>query len=77
MIPRNLPALMKTALLNGWDVHVEHDLAGVDARFTRGHTLVSFGWITWSDEARLDVAAIDHTPTPYRQCVALIRSKEN
>ena len=77
MIPRALPKLMTDAVRNGWDVHVEHDLAGVDARFARGHTLVNLGWIVWADETRLDVAEIDHTPTPYTQCTRLIRAEES
>ena len=76
MIPRALPKLMTDAARNGWDVHVEHDLAGVDARFARGHTLVNLGWIVWADETRLDVAEINGSPTPYTQCTRLIRAEE-
>lgn len=72
MIPRALPALMQTALLGGWDVHVEQDLVGVEARFARGNDLVHLAWA----DGRIEESSIDFTPTPYTQCVALIRNPE-
>lgn len=76
MIPRALPNLIKTALTNGWDVHVKHEHAGIEARFARGHTLVSLTWCDRDGTPRLDLSTIDHIPTAYKHCAALLRSTE-
>lgn len=75
MIPRNLAGLMKSALGNVWDVHVEQWLFSIQARFVRGDVTVELAWS--DDKGRLVHSAINGTQTPYKQCAALIRSKEN
>lgn len=73
MIPRNLPKLTTDAILGHWDVSIERhpDIDSViTAKFGHGMTLVE---MVWSD-GRLDHALINGTPTPHKQCAALIRS---
>lgn len=74
MIPRNLPGLMKAALGNVWDVQVEHWMFSIQARFIRGDVTVELHWS--DDKGHLVHSTINGTPTPYAQCVRLIRSKE-
>lgn len=79
MIPRNLPGLLRHAVINGWDIHVENDLADITARFTRGADEVILGWTCWwgsEDPARLNESTVNGTPTPYSACARLIRSPE-
>lgn len=82
MIPRNLPALMKTALLNGWDVHAiqaDHRDRSSGLSCHRGETVVYLVWLPDGPggAGRLWKSSINGQPTPYKQCVALLRSKEN
>ena len=79
MTPRALPGLLRDAVITGWDIRVENGLADMTARFTRGSDEVVLVWACWwgtDDPARLDESSINGQPTPYRQCVALVRSKE-
>lgn len=79
MIPRALPALLRHAVITGWDIHVENGIADMTARFTRGPDEVVLVWVCWwgsDDPARLDESSINGTPTPYTQCTRLIRSPE-
>lgn len=75
MIPRALPKLLKDALHAGWNVRVYHDKDKplLVAEFTHWLTEVR---IVWDAEGRTHYSAINGTPTPYRQCVALLKNPE-
>lgn len=81
MIPRALPRLVTGALMNGWDVHLGSmpATASVHARFNLHAPLSSDHGtvveIEWMDGRKVD-STINHTPTPYRQCVALLKNPE-
>lgn len=74
MIPRQLPNLVTVALSNGWTVGARHHGTSLFATFTSPDMVrVEFQW----HDGRIVTASINDTPTPYQQCVALLRSKEN
>ena len=73
MIPRNLPGLTAAAIRNGWSVEVLPLEDGIDAEFWRDRDRVI---LAWSLDARLTDSEINNVPTPYAQCVRLIRTKE-
>lgn len=79
MIPRNLPKLTSDAVKAGWDVsvaqHFKHMFA-VAARFERPGTWVVLTWNTEGENPYLEWSEINGTPTPYRQCVALLKNPE-
>lgn len=74
MIPLILPRLVTDALTNGWRIHLTPYPPFLAACFTSPKGVeVEFQW----QDGRTTFSSINSTPTPYRQCVALLRSKEN
>lgn len=73
VIPRLLPRLVNDALTNGWSVHLTHGRVLLLGRFTSPDgDDVELEW----EDGRAIHSAINGTPTPYTQCVKLIRSTE-
>lgn len=74
MIPRALPRLVTDALTNRWRVHLNPTPPFISACFTsREADEVEVQW----KDGRCTYSSINGTATPYRQCVALLRSKES
>lgn len=81
MIPRALPRLITDALTNCWEIRLASMPAtdSVHARFalhaplSGSHgTVVEIEWM----DGRKVASTINGTPTPYAQCVRLIRSED-
>lgn len=73
MIPRALPRLVTDALLNGWSVHLAHGSVLLFGRFTsRDGDDVELEW----EDGKTIHSTINGQPTPYQQCIRLIRSPE-
>ena len=73
MIPKRLPNLAATAIRNGWNVEVLHLEDSIDAEFWRDRDRVI---LAWSRDARLTDSEINNVPTPYAQCVRLIKEDQ-
>ena len=73
MIPKRLPNLAADAIRNGWCVEVMHLTDGIDAEFWRDRDRVI---LAWSPNGRLTDSEINHVPTPYAQCVRLIKEDQ-
>ena len=76
MIPRALPKLAADAVRGHWDMSIEHktDSPEIVAQFGHGMALVVLVWD--SRTGHLLRSTINGSPTPYTQCVRLIRTKE-
>ena len=71
MIPRALPRLITDALTNRWTVGARQVGTSLFATFTSPDgVLVEFQW----HDGRIVTASINDEPTPYQQCVRLIRT---
>ena len=73
VIPKRLPNLAAAAIRNGWCVEVLHLKDGIDAEFWRDRDRVI---LVWSLDARLTDSEINNVPTPYAQCVRLIKEDQ-
>lgn len=80
MIPRNLPSLAADAVRNGWSVSVDQNfkhMFAVVARFERPGEWVVITWNVEGDRPSLEWSEINGTPTPYTQCVRLLKEDQS
>ena len=76
MIPKRLPNLAAAAIRNGWGMTITNDGTTVAAGFVKhGPHRTDVVRMEWYSAA-LRSATINGTPTPYAQCIRLIRSPE-
>lgn len=82
MTPRALPRLITDALTNGWRVDLEpflplRDLCATFTYMPRMNAVPHDTTVVlaWAD-GHIEESSINGTPTPYRQCVALLKNPE-
>ena len=77
MIPRNLPGLLRDGVTNGWDVSVRRGYGpSFDVQLRRGTESVRIEWWMTLKGFSIATSTINDQPTPYAQCVRLIKTKE-
>ena len=76
MIPRRLPNLAADAIRNGWGMTITNDGTTVAAAFVKhGPHRTDVVLIEWYSAA-IRAASINGTPTPYADCVRLIKEDQ-
>ena len=76
MIPKRLPNLCAAAVRTAWNVFITHDGTTWNATFTRhGPHRTDTVWFQWH-EGTLRESRINDQPTPYAQCVRLIKEDQ-
>lgn len=77
MIPRNLPGLLRDGVTNGWDVSVRRGYGpSFDVQLRRGTESVRIEWWMTLKGFSIATSTINDHPTPYKQCVRLIKEDQ-
>ena len=77
MIPRNLPGLLRDGVTNGWDVSVRRGYGpSFDVQLQRGTESVRIEWWMTLKGFSIAESTINGNPTPYAQCVRLIKEDQ-